>query len=187
MAAHVCWRSLKAAFKAHRVQKRYLAICEGRVRETGGGLKVPLRVGDRWRESRPLGFDPQSAVRLKMGVGDLESLTEFAVLALSPAVGVQGRALIEAGPHTGRQHQIRAHLAFSGLPLAGDKLYGPDERLFLKHLNEELTVEDYERLGHTRHALHAAELSCSLFGAHRTWRSTLPLELERLMAPLERT
>jgi 23S rRNA-/tRNA-specific pseudouridylate synthase len=48
--------------------------------------------------------------------------THFRVLQTQPAP--KGRTLIEARPVTGRTHQIRVHLAESGLSIAGDPLYG---------------------------------------------------------------
>ena len=55
-------------------------------------------------------------------------------------------SLIYCTPKTGRTHQIRASLEFLGFPLVGDKIYGKDERYFLKFLNDELTEEDYSDL-----------------------------------------
>ena len=53
---------------------------------------------------------------------------------------------------------MRATLHSLGFPLAGDKLYGPDERLFLKIKDGALTAEDMRLLRFPRQALHAAVL-----------------------------
>ena len=66
--------------------------------------------------------------------------------------------LVRAVLGTGRQHQVRATLHSLGFPLAGDKLYGPDERLFLKIASGELNDDDFEKLRFGRQALHAAVL-----------------------------
>ena len=66
--------------------------------------------------------------------------------------------LVRAILGTGRQHQVRATLLSIGFPLAGDKLYGPDERLFLKIKPQTLTDADRALLRFSRQALHAAVL-----------------------------
>ena len=66
--------------------------------------------------------------------------------------------LVRAVLGTGRQHQVRATLRSLGFPLAGDKLYGPDERLFLKIASGELSADDLAKLRFRRQALHAAVL-----------------------------
>jgi 23S rRNA pseudouridine1911/1915/1917 synthase len=51
------------------------------------------------------------------------------------------------------------HLAALGTPIVGDKLYGPDETLFAKNADNEMTEADWEKLELPRHALHAARLA----------------------------
>src|SRR5262249_20938014 len=75
-----------------------------------------------------------------------------------PATG-RTYSLVRCTLLTGRQHQIRLHLASVGLPIVGDKLYGPDEGLFARGVDGELTEADRQLLELPRHALHAAELS----------------------------
>lgn len=69
-----------------------------------------------------------------------------------------GFSLIQAQPHTGRMHQIRATLCSLGFPVVGDKLYGLDPGFFLRFIGDGLTPEDKERLLMSHQALHAWRL-----------------------------
>ena len=84
---------------------------------------------------------------------------EFAETALVPVRKVgPDMTLVRAVLHTGRQHQIRATLCSLGFPVAGDKLYGPDERLFLKIREQSFSAADRELLRMPHQALHAARV-----------------------------
>jgi 23S rRNA pseudouridine1911/1915/1917 synthase len=87
--------------------------------------------------------------------------------------------MIRCHLETGRQHQIRLHLRAMGLPLVGDKLYGPDEDLFARGADGELTDEDRRVLELDRHALHAAELELDhpMTGARVRIEAPLPGDL----------
>ncbi len=130
----------RGAALADLVHKTYLAITWGAPRE--GLIDVPLEL------------DPDNPLRVKMrtarpGAG-LESRTEVTVLERRP-----GYCLVACRLLTGRQHQIRVHLASQGAPIVGDKLYGPDERLHARGADGELTDADWHRLELPRQALHA--------------------------------
>ncbi|MCB9529600.1 MAG: RluA family pseudouridine synthase [Myxococcales bacterium] len=156
-------RRLKAAFAAEAMHKTYRAVVEG-------------QPPDRWTCTLPLGFDAGSAVRLKMGAGDQAAETGFVTVARG-----RRRALVEARPTTGRQHQIRVHLAHGGFPVVGDKLYGPDEALFLAQLDRPLTGAELARLGHVRHALHAWRLAFEWRGREVVFEAPWPMELAALL------
>ena len=83
-------------------------------------------------------------------------------------------SVVRAIPHTGRTHQIRVHLASVGHPIVGDKIYGPDERLYLRFIETGWTHELEQKLLLPRHALHSAKLA---FDYHRQWTSALPPDL----------
>ena len=83
-------------------------------------------------------------------------------------------SIIRAIPRTGRTHQIRVHLASIGHPIVGDKIYGPDEQLYLRFIETGWTHELGQKLLLPRHALHAAKLAIE---DHREWTSTLPPDL----------
>jgi 23S rRNA pseudouridine1911/1915/1917 synthase len=83
-------------------------------------------------------------------------------------------SVIRAIPRTGRTHQIRVHLASIGHPIVGDKIYGPDEQLYLDFIETGWTRELEQRLLLPRHALHSAKLGIK---SEREWTSELPVDL----------
>lgn len=99
------------------ISKEYIALVEGKVTQDEGRIVFPI------------GRDAASTVRVKMAAcpDGLPSLTEYRVRRRLPA-----HTLLSAFPLTGRQHQIRVHLAALGYPVWGDLLY-KDERLFLRY------------------------------------------------------
>jgi 23S rRNA pseudouridine1911/1915/1917 synthase len=101
-------RRLAAQIKAHEVRRAYLALVEGRLRSRTGTIDAPLGRDYRAPERRAVG-----------GRGPREARTHFSVVETLPA-----DALVEARLETGRTHQIRAHFAAIGHPVAGDPRYG---------------------------------------------------------------
>src|SRR6184192_3500707 len=88
-------------------------------------------------------------------------------------------SLIRAVPRTGRTHQIRVHLSAIGHPIVGDKIYGPDERLYLQFIESGWTPELEQRLLLPRHALHSAKLAIE---GEREWASPLPSDLAQFIS-----
>jgi 23S rRNA pseudouridine1911/1915/1917 synthase len=145
-------RRLAAMIKAREVERRYLALVEGRPRSRAGTIDAPLGRDHRAPERR--------AVR---GRGARGARTHFEVIEALPA-----DTLVEARLETGRTHQIRAHFAAIGHPVAGDPRYG--------HAG---------RHGLQRQFLHSARLGFRhpFTGAEMAFESALP---EDLAAALER-
>jgi RluA family pseudouridine synthase len=115
------------------------------------------QVGERRTIDTPLGIDPDSVLDLKMGRGELDAVTHVQVLGrLEHPFGPMAdlRVVIE----TGRQHQIRVHLAMQGTPIAGDKLYGIDDAFFMAICDRPEDPQLLERLAFDRHALHAWQM-----------------------------
>lgn len=139
--------ALMGAFERREVEKHYLAIVHGDPDDEEGRIDFPL------------GPAPGSEVRIKMAAraDGAPSRTDWRVLERHGHC-----ALLLCKPLTGRQHQIRVHLAAIGHPVVGDKLYGSDEQLFLRHAQGELGRDDLRALGLERQALHAHRLALEL-------------------------
>jgi 23S rRNA pseudouridine1911/1915/1917 synthase len=135
---------LTMAFARREVSKTYLALVKGAPPDEGV-IDQPMGLLD-------------TKTRVMMGAlpagRGLPALTRFRVVRRFAA-----HALVEASPETGRQHQIRVHLAGIGHPILGDKLYGASEALFMRACDEGVTPELLEAFdGLPRHALHAHRL-----------------------------
>ena len=88
-------------------------------------------------------------------------------------------SVVRAIPRTGRTHQIRVHLASIGHPIVGDKIYGPDEQLYLRFIETGWTRELERKLLLPRHALHSAKLAIK---SEHEWTSPLPHDLAEFIA-----
>ena len=129
------------------------------------------------------GTQEPSSIWLKQAVhpAGAAAITEFYVeqcIARNTAAG-EHFALIRAIPTTGRTHQIRVHLASLDHPIVGDKIYGPDERLYLRFIETGWTGELERELLLPRHALHASRLTVPGVG---DWQSPLPADLAAWVA-----
>jgi 23S rRNA pseudouridine1911/1915/1917 synthase len=105
-----------------------------------------------------------------------EAVTDFRVVKRFQKLTANGElfSLVRAQPLTGRTHQIRVHLALLGHPIVGDKIYGPDENLYLRFIETGWTDELARKLVLERHALHASRLHID---QRRDWSSPLPKDL----------
>ncbi|HEX4330661.1 MAG TPA: RluA family pseudouridine synthase [Usitatibacter sp.] len=128
-------RELAAQFRAHDLERSYLALAQGIVPESrietffledrGDGLR------GSWGQFRRASAEPPAGAK--------RAVTHVAALE-----ALEGATLVECRLETGRQHQIRIHLAELGHPVLGEKVY----------------IRDFvgERLEASRMMLHARTL-----------------------------
>jgi 23S rRNA pseudouridine1911/1915/1917 synthase len=91
-------------------------------------------------------------------------------------------ALVRCTLVTGRQHQIRVHLAHAGFPIVGDKLYAHGDDAFIEYCDEGLTPELAELFVLPRHALHAARITVPHpDGGTVTGEAPLPADMAGLL------
>lgn len=149
---------LQKQFQERKVEKKYLALVVGNLKNDGGLIKTLLGRSPKDRRKQKV-FLPQEPG----AEGKREAVTKYKVLER-----FKDYTLIEAKPRTGRKHQIRAHLAYLGHPIAGDKMYGFKNQLCPKGLK--------------RQFLHSGYLKIKLpNGETREFKSELPKDLKQCL------
>ena len=150
---------LSGLFASRQVEKTYLAV-------VFGAFPAGTVVKNGWLSS-----DPDSPVRKKRRFTETDPGTEDAEPCGTEFTGMKtcnGFSLVECRPHTGRLHQIRATLLSCGFPLLGDKLYGPDDTIFLRFTEDTMTDADRTALVLPTQALHAWRLRFTVPGTEET-------------------
>ena len=132
---------LKTMFEEKKYKKSYKAYVKGHIKESikidsgikkdGGKIGVKMKVASDGKESltfiNPINYDKKNNI-----------------------------TLVEAIPHTGRQHQLRVHLNSIGHSIIGDPIYGVDEEIADSYLCKTLSKEDRMKyIGYSRLMLHA--------------------------------
>lgn len=155
-------RILAEQFRLHTTHRRYLAVAVGRV---GEGTIITHLVRDRGDGRRGSSSDVGEGKRAVTHVKPVQRLRKDG----------NTYTLVECQLETGRTHQIRIHLAESGHPICGERVYSAP-----RHMN----VKDHS--GAQRVSLHAAELGFiqPSTGEELRFESRIPLDMSRLIERL---
>jgi 23S rRNA pseudouridine1911/1915/1917 synthase len=152
---------LQRAMCERRVGKAYLAVLTGE-------LAAEVTV------TQPIGDDTESPVFVKSAV---QPDGQSAVTRFIPQASGGGFTLARIVTETGRKHQIRVHAHWLGFPIVGDKIYGPDSRLFIEFIDHGWTPALAERLLLPRQALHCAEIDLGPAGYSHVFAAPLPADM----------
>lgn len=158
-------------FPVHRIDRETSGLVLFSLKqEVTAGLQAALAAGtktylvivkghpssDAFSVNMPLGPDLRSPVRKKRAA--YPGAPKMAVSHFTRITDRGPWSLLKAEIETGRIHQIRAHCLYSGLPVAGDKIYGGDERCYLEFIEQGMTPELEKSLGFHRSALHCLRI-----------------------------
>lgn len=141
---------LRRALHSDNLRREYRAVAVGRVTPDHGVIDAPIGRADG------------SIIRRCVRADGLPSLTEYETLQTSERF-----TLLRLRPQTGRTHQLRVHMAHLGYPLAGDWLYGTEDKNLI-----------------ARPALHSYELwfTQPITGQEFHFTATIPQDMQRLLA-----
>jgi 23S rRNA pseudouridine1911/1915/1917 synthase len=143
------FETLKVALKEERLEKHYLLICAEQGLPDTGSIEFPLTNHPKDQRRVYVCVHPRDVMRYE----PRPATTHYRVVR---RVGTW--ALVEARVGKALRHQLRAHFAAAGHPLAGDELYGGPV---------------IRALG--RHALHASRVAYSGGGGVDAFDVSLPL------------
>lgn len=131
------------------LRREYLAVAVGTVTPLEGHIDLPI------------GRDEGSLIKRCIRADGAEAHTEYRTLA-----NKNGFTLLHLRPLTGRTHQLRLHLSAIGHPLAGDFLYGEEDKELI-----------------ARPALHSAELFMThpISGKELHFTTAMPEDMARLL------
>jgi len=137
---------IKSLFESRLVKKTYLCYVKGYIKDSFN-IEAPILRNNDFLDIKLKVIIDQKGKYAK---------TEFTPIYYDKDKDV---TLIQALPHTGRQHQIRVHLFHAGYPIIGDPIYGIDSNIADAYLNKKLSIEDrIKYTGAKRLMLHAHSL-----------------------------
>ena len=140
---------LRRALHSSELRREYRAVAVGQVTPPRGVIDAPIGRADG------------SIIRRCVREDGLVSRTEYEVLQTTERF-----TLLRLRPETGRTHQLRVHMAYLGHPLAGDWLYGTEDKNLI-----------------ARPALHSYELwfTQPITGQELHFTAPIPQDMQQLL------
>ena len=140
---------LRRALHSSELRREYRAVAVGQVTPPRGVIDAPI------------GRAEGSIIRRCVREDGLVSRTEYEVLQTAERF-----TLLRLRPETGRTHQLRVHMSYLGHPLAGDWLYGTEDKNLI-----------------ARPALHSYELwfTHPVTGQELHFTAPIPQDMQRLL------
>ncbi len=153
-------RYLQDQFRQHKIQKKYLALVKGNVKNKSYHMELALQKSTLSSGERIVRVNPKGK----------QAISDFNVIASRKIA-----SLYEVVIKTGRTHQIRVHAQSLGHPVAGDEKYGDDE------FNRQMKSQGLKRM-----FLHAEKLSIkTMQGKALKLISPLDKELQSVLTSLD--
>ena len=146
-------KNLADQFASHDLEKEYLAIIQGHIVNKKGRIQVAIE------------RDPVNRQRMKATSDDNGKM---AISIFEVVEYLKNATLVRVKILTGRTHQIRVHMAFTGHPLLGDTTYGG------------------RKFGNSEHFLHSNKLSFKhpITGKEMTFEAEIPERFQQVLEEL---
>lgn len=177
-------QGLAKLFAKHDLERVYYAVTRGAPKDRAARIENRLVRSSEDRRKYVVARNPETEAG-KNAITDYWTVESFGQQA-GASVGRPAAALLECRLHTGRTHQIRAHLTHLGAPLVGDPLYGKQRAFKAEGPQAEEAAEAVAAF--PRQALHAAVLGFKhpVTGEEVRFESALPADMEALLDVLRR-
>lgn len=149
-------------FKRREVEKEYIALVAGEIKEKGGTIKNIIGRSPSNPKKQKIFFETEpGADKNRVAITEYEVIKRF-----------NGFTFLRLKPKTGRKHQIRCHLAHILHPIVGDKVYG--------FKNQKSLIEN-------RHFLHANYIKIEMPDKNnKEFKIDLPEELNEVLEKLKK-
>ncbi|MEZ5961765.1 MAG: RluA family pseudouridine synthase [Hyphomonadaceae bacterium] len=179
-AAHT---GLAKLFAKHDLERVYYAVTRGAPKDRSARIENKLVRSSEDRRKYVVARNPETEAG-KLAITDYWTVESYGQQS-GASVGHAAAALLECRLHTGRTHQIRAHLTHLGCPLIGDPLYGKQRAFKAEGPHAEEAAAAVAAF--PRQALHAAVLGFThpITGAELRFESALPNDMAALLEILK--